>query len=211
MKYCWTSHMAGWVLRTFYTRERQPMLVLYKSLILSRLDYCSALWNPSGSADLINKVESVQRSFTKKINGMNNLNYWERLKSLRLYSVQRRRERYIIIYVFKILHGLVPNCGLSFHENSRTGIRAVVPVLKPGLPSHITKMKTNSFTHVAPMLFNLLPSYLRRILDVNDPLHAFKSELDSILNDVPDEPTIPGLVRKAKSNSLIYQMPSYIV
>ena len=121
--------MSGWILRTFYTRERQPMLILYKSLILSRLDYCSGLWNPNGSAHLIDKIESVQRAFTRKIQSMNGLNYWERLKSLRLYSVQRRRERYVILYVFKILHGLVPNCGLLFQENSRTGLHAVVPIV----------------------------------------------------------------------------------
>ena len=35
--------------------------------------------------------------------------YHERLKSLGLYSLQRRRERYCIIYVWKIIEGLAPN------------------------------------------------------------------------------------------------------
>ena len=205
------TQMSGWVLRTFFTRERQPMLILYKSLILSRLDYCSALWNPNNSAHLIDKVKSVQRSFTRKIEGMSGLNYWERLSSLRLYSVQRRRERYIIMYVFKILHDLVPNCGLSFQENSRTGIRAVVPILKTNLPSNIRRLRSNSFTHVAPLLYNLLPTYMRRLFVEKDPLSTFKRELDILLSTVPDEPTIPGLTRCAKSNSLIHQMPSYII
>jgi len=61
------------------------------------------------------------------------------------------------------------------------------------------------------MLFNLLPAYLRKMFDVDDPLSMFKHELDTILSDVPDEPTISGLSRKAKSNSLIHQMVSYIV
>ena len=54
-------------------------------------------------------VEKVQRSFTKFISGMTGLSYTERLTVLKLYSLQRRRERYIIIYVWKILEGLVPN------------------------------------------------------------------------------------------------------
>ena len=33
----------GWVLRTFRTRERQPMLALWKQLIFCDLDYCSQL------------------------------------------------------------------------------------------------------------------------------------------------------------------------
>ena len=34
---------------------------------------------------------------------MHDLSYNERLKALKLYSLQRRRERYCIIYVLKVL------------------------------------------------------------------------------------------------------------
>ena len=49
------------------------MLVIWKSLIQSRLDYCSQLWSPSSAAE-IGKIEDVQRQFTKKIEGMEELN-----------------------------------------------------------------------------------------------------------------------------------------
>jgi hypothetical protein len=98
------TRMSGWVLRTFYTREKLPMLTLYKSLILSRVDYCSALWNPSGSKAQCAKLENVQQAFTRKIEGMTGLNYWQCLKSLRLYSLQRRRERpYMSLRLYMIL------------------------------------------------------------------------------------------------------------
>ena len=52
----------------------------------------------------LNKIERMQRSFTSKlITGMRTLSYEDRLKSLNLYSVQRRFERYAIIYSWKIL------------------------------------------------------------------------------------------------------------
>ena len=35
------SQMIGWVLRTFKSRDKETMKTLYKSLILSKLDYCS--------------------------------------------------------------------------------------------------------------------------------------------------------------------------
>ena len=38
-----TEVLMGWILRTFETRARQPMLTLFKALILSRLEYCSLL------------------------------------------------------------------------------------------------------------------------------------------------------------------------
>ena len=41
-------------------------------------------------------------TFTYKITEVQHLNYWERLRELKLYSLQRRRERYIIIHIWKI-------------------------------------------------------------------------------------------------------------
>ena len=54
-------------------------------------------------------VEKFQRSFTRFISGMKSLSYPEILTALKLYSLQRKRVRYIIIYVWEILEGLVPN------------------------------------------------------------------------------------------------------
>ena len=50
----------GWVLRTFRTLEHQPMLALWKQLIICDLDYCSQLWNPSKTGD-IPVLELLQR------------------------------------------------------------------------------------------------------------------------------------------------------
>jgi hypothetical protein len=53
--------LTGWVLRTFSTRDEIPMMTLYKSLILSKLDYCSPLWNPP-QRYLCQEIEQVQRA-----------------------------------------------------------------------------------------------------------------------------------------------------
>ena len=84
------------------------MLTLFKSLVLPRLDYGSQLWSPH-FVKHIDKLEKIQRSFNKHITGMQSLEYSEWLVYLKLYSLQRRRERYCIIYVWKIIEGLVPN------------------------------------------------------------------------------------------------------
>ena len=102
----------GWVLRTFRTREHQPMLALWKQLILCDLDYCSQLWNPSKTGG-IQALELLQRSCLHCINGMQGLNYWEQLGELKLYSLERRRERYIAIYIWCILEGHAPNFDMA--------------------------------------------------------------------------------------------------
>lgn len=40
------------------------------------------------------------------------MNYWDGFKHLELHSLQRRREQYQIIYVWKIIEDYVPNIGL---------------------------------------------------------------------------------------------------
>ena len=99
-------------------RDPHLMLTLFKSLVLSRLDYASELWSPY-LLKHIYLIEKVQRAFTKHISGIHNFSYSKRLETLKLYSLQRRRDRYSIIYLWKIVDGLVPNlsdpitCSLS--------------------------------------------------------------------------------------------------
>ena len=57
---------------------------------------------PTLKVDNSQKVEDIQRNFTRRFAGLQNLNYWQRLSKLKLLSLQRRRERYMIIHVWKI-------------------------------------------------------------------------------------------------------------
>ena len=65
------SNLTGWILRTFTTRETITMMTLFKSLVLSRLDYASQLWSHH-LLKSIYLIEKVQRSFTKHITGIKN-------------------------------------------------------------------------------------------------------------------------------------------
>ena len=114
----WKSHiekisldcrkLTGWILNVFITREKQTMMLLFNSLIRSRLEFCCELWDPY-LIKYISKIEQIQRRFTSKIDGGKDLTYWERLKAFKISSLQRRRERQTIIYVWKIRNNFVRN------------------------------------------------------------------------------------------------------
>ena len=53
-------------------------------------------------------------------------------------------------------------------------------------------------------LFNLVPKEIRNLSGVT--VDTFKSGLDAWLNQIPDQPTIPGRQRSALTNSLIDQV-----
>ena len=86
------TKLAGWALRSFRRRSKQLMLTIWKSMVQPKLDYCSVLWSPSDQASIA-RLESVARHFTSQVAGMGELDYWDRLTSLQMYSQERCRER----------------------------------------------------------------------------------------------------------------------
>ena len=111
----------SWILSVFHCREETMLLTLFKSLVLGILEYSSPLWSPNRVQDIA-KLESVQRRFTSKILSIQHLSYGERLQHLKLMSLQRRRERYQIIYLWKVMNEKVPNdINFSWRENARRG------------------------------------------------------------------------------------------
>ena len=119
----------GWILRTFTGREELPMITLYRSLLLPLLEYCCQLWHPWKRSEA-KSLEGVQRTFTSKISSVSAYGYWDRLRKLHLFSLERRRERYIIIYTWKIINKHVPNVsstGITTRNHPRLGIMCVPP------------------------------------------------------------------------------------
>ena len=195
------------------------MLFLWKQLILSRTEVCCPLWSPMNIGN-IQILESVQKTFTKKIGGVEVLDYWQRLSHLQLYSLQRRRERYDIMYVWKIIENIVPNPVISSEFSSRNFINVVMSsrlgrkCVVPSTPSRATtaikNIRFNSFHVHGCRLFNALPASIRNITGLS--VEQFKHSLDVFLYSVPDRPHLPGLRKfcPVNSNSLIdiIQFPS---
>ena len=87
------------------------MKITWNSLIQPHLDYGSVLVAPTTKGEK-SEYEKPLRSFTRMASGMKYLSYWERLEKFRVFSNERRTERYKVTYIWKSLNGLVPSLGL---------------------------------------------------------------------------------------------------
>ena len=177
----------GWILRSFTSRNPEVIMFLYKCYVLPRLEYASLLWSPYQQKNII-KIESIQKKITSKIDELKNYNYHQRLRKLKLFSLQRRRERFSAIYMFKLSKGLVPNnLQLQFYTTRRGEIKCHAPRLNSQNTHHST-LRHNYFTSTGPSLFNVLPAKLKEA----ETLEGFKCQLDKFLWTVPDLPPSPG-------------------
>ena len=196
---------SGWVLRTFHNRQSWFLKLMWKTLVQPHVDYCSQLYFPHLSSEM-QKIEKLQQIYTKKIPEVSQLNYWERIKVLKLYSQERRMERYRILYTWKILEGFSPNCGLEVQHSDRRGRELKVPVLKS--KGKFQTLREKSFQVHGAKLFNSLPKSIRNLTKLS--VDGFKQKLDVYLQSIPDEPILPGYTPSAcnqhtgsPSNSLI--------
>ena len=188
--------LISWVLSVFKDRSEETMMCLYKSLIRSRLEYSSPLWHPSKMEDIIT-LESVQRQFTSKISEVGDHSYHDRLKILKIMSLQRRRERFIIIQVWKVINGISPN-DLQFElmNSARRGIKVKVPPINTNASQRARSLYDSSFGVVGPRLWNTLP----RKISLISTKTTFKTALTRYLETIPDEPPVDGYTRH---NSLL--------
>ena len=76
---------------------------LFNSIVRPHLEYGSQFWNPHFLKD-IRKLKCLQRRATKLIPSCKTLSYEERLKKPNIISLEERRRRADLIYLYKIIN-----------------------------------------------------------------------------------------------------------
>ena len=133
------------------------------------------------------------------------MTYWERLSELRVYSQERRRERYQICFLWKLSQGLIQGFEIKWQWSDRRGRLTVTASIPNNAPSNVKRARERFLNVHGARLFNLLPKSLRNENSADFPL--FKNHLDIFLARIPDQPTMSGLTRAAVTNSLLDQVP----
>ena len=98
--------MLGLITHVFVSRNERVFVILFKSYVRPILEFGSLLWCPYRKF-LSDRLENVQRRFTRIFPGLKNLPYRQRLVHLNLLSLYARRLRYKLIFLYKIVNNLV--------------------------------------------------------------------------------------------------------
>jgi hypothetical protein len=97
------------ILKIFKTKKVELFKKAFYSLVLPILEYASVVWNPSYIKDII-KIESVQRRFIKRAQrkcGRVDGSYKSRLSSWKIPTLEIRRLKIDLLWVYKLVYGYV--------------------------------------------------------------------------------------------------------
>ena len=86
--------------RCFLSKDTNSLIRAFKVYVRPLLEYITPVWSPY-EIGLINSIESVQRSFTKRLPGLRDTSYADRLSILKLQSLEHRRLITDLIYLLQ--------------------------------------------------------------------------------------------------------------
>ena len=116
------------------------------------------------------------------------MNYWDRLIYLKLNSIERRMERFRIIYTWKSIQGLVPSLGFIIWTHPIKG-KLIQYKKNTGSVQSIRTKRDKSIYVQGPKLYNSLPRCIR---ELECSFDVFKTSLDIFLSIIPDRPCMSG-------------------
>ena len=77
------------MLNCFQSSNLTKLVKAFCTFVRPTLEYCSVVWSPNFKKD-IHRLEAVQRRFTKRLAGLCNMSYWDRLDYLNWDSLYNR-------------------------------------------------------------------------------------------------------------------------
>lgn len=173
---------ANMLLKCFHTRDRVLQIKLFNTFVRPILEYNSPVWCPHMIKD-VTVIERVQKYFTKNLRGLKCLSYKQRLNILKQPSLQSRRIRSDLIYLYKILNGFADanlKCLFTAASSVSTCERNLRGhAYKLFVPKPRTDMLKFSYTYRVIKFWNALPSAVCE----SNSLSVFKRKVSAYLSE----------------------------
>ena len=117
--------------------------------------------------------------------GVQHMNYWERLRSLNIMSLQRRSERYMNHHIFKILHSICSNnLNIQLLHHPCSELRLLFQTAS----QRNQTLHDKSFAVLGQRLWNTIPTELTQV----GFRQQFTNSLINYLILIPDKSPVLG-------------------
>ena len=173
------NQMLGRINKSFSCFTKDIMNLIYKVFVRPHLEYAVVAWSPWLRKD-IDALETIQRRATRRISDIRG-SYDERLKALKITTLEKRRIRGDAIEIFKCLRGIWSiNSESLFTLRDPEGPRtrqqqSFMPLIIPRARLDIRKY---FFSVRAANIWNDLPSSIRESNSVNIFKNAYDNYTD---------------------------------
>ena len=150
----------------------QTLMYIYSSIIQPKIDYAISIWGYT-TAHNINKVQRLQNRAARILTG--NFDYVntrgiDLVNNLGLMNVTQRRDYFMLIMMFKSIHGLVPDyiCDEITMQRDIT-VRTTRSTVNNNVhvPHIILECCKNAFAYRGPVLWNALPENIKKCETLN--------------------------------------------
>jgi hypothetical protein len=163
--------------RSFVNMTPKLFIPLYSALVRPHLEYAVQCWNPYLQKD-INLLENVQRLATRMVKGFSGIEYPERLRRLKLFSLTKRRRRGDMILTYNIFNRKVDLEPSLFFKTARTE-NTRGHSLKLFKPRVSTRRRATCFSQRIINDWNWLPQHI-----IDSPnIYVFKKQIDILLEE----------------------------
>ena len=156
---------------------RTSLIEIYKSIVQPKIDYAITLWGYSTDIN-VNKIQRMQnRAIRAIVNNFDFVNYRgiDLVKDLNLFTVRQRRDYFMSLFMFKTIHGLVPNYISNEILMSVDVIERISRNVDENdlyVPNVFKECAKKAFTYTGPKIWNSLPTRLKECTN----LDVFKQE-----------------------------------
>lgn len=141
-----------YIKHTFKFMDEEMFLLLYKALVRPHVEFSSCIWSPYLKYN-IDTVERVQRRATKMVPSLRDLSYRERLRKLKLETLDYRRRRADLLEAYRIMNG-IHNLDLKCYCSKCPTKKIFEPSLSTSTRGHSRKLQIQESTNIRKHFFS---------------------------------------------------------